>query len=517
MANSGGNDPLPWIFFLAGLATRIPFTSRFLFNMDSGQFVLALDHFDVTVHQPHPPGYFLYVMLGRLIHFVVNDGNAVFVSISVLFSGLAVGAVYLLGKDMFDRKTGAIAALLALTSPNVWFHGEVALTYITEVFFSAAIALCCWKVNEGEKRFVWISAFAIGIAGGVRQNTVVFLFPLWIYSIRNLPTRTILGSCALLGGTLVSWFVPMVWMSGGWGAYRSALHELWVFHTGGHSVYDNGWVSLKLFSGVFFAYLLYGLGFGVLPLGLACYSLVRRRKIRSLSRQRIVFFSFWILPTTCFYLFVFLSLQNPGYMLILLPAIFLMTSHSIVYLGNEFSKRYRVHTILWTVIAVVLLNTALFFSWKTPVSYPWIREHDRELSLLLKDIRTFDAADTAIFVNNYIYYSYRHIMVYLPQYRVYNVDVRKSSSGKRRKTFWGIHGETHLADRIILPPEVRQFVSPLDIGDGKFREVKAYEKAGIDVTSVSPELRLANARIDLIRKLYPDLDVRLPTSPRKAP
>ena len=125
-----GNDKdlLPWIFLLAGVITRIPFTSRFLLHMDSGQFVLALEKFDVTVHQPHPPGYFLYVILGRVIHFFIDDGNAVFVSVSVFFSGLTMVAVYRLGKELFDTKTGAIAALLALTSPNVWFHGEVALT-----------------------------------------------------------------------------------------------------------------------------------------------------------------------------------------------------------------------------------------------------------------------------------------------------------------------------------------------------------------------------------------------------
>ena len=147
----------------------------------------------------------------------------------------------------------------------------------------------------------------------------------------------------------------------------------------------------------------------------------------------------------------------------------------------------------------------MFFSLKTPVSYPWIKHHDRELSLLLKDIRTFDPGETAIFVNNYIYYSYRHVMVYLPQYRVYNVDVRESSSGERRKTFWGIHGKTYLAKEITLPAKVRRFVSPLDIGDGKYWEKNAFVDAGICIKEISPNLRLASGGVDLLRYLYPNL------------
>ena len=500
-------DLFPWIFLLAGVITRIPFTSRFLLHMDSGQFALALDNFDVTVHQPHPPGYFLYVMLGRLIHNVVADENAVFVSVSVVFSGLTMFAVYRLGTGTFDGKTGVIAALLALTSPNVWFHGEVALSYIVEAFFSAAIAFFCWKIIHGEEKYVWMSAILLGIAGGIRQNTTVFLLPLWVYSISHIKKEKILASFTVLAATILLWFIPMVRMSGGWDSYQSALRELWMFHTGGHTFLDSGWASFKVFSFALLSHLVHGLGVGFFPLGLSLYSLIRRRRIRILDRKKVIFFSLWVLPSVFFYLFIFLSVQNPGYVLILLPALFLLTSCSILYLGKELLEKYGKNAIPWIVIVLTTMNTILFFSLKTPVSYPWIIDHDRQLSLLLNDIRTFDADDTAIFVNNYIYYSYRHVMVYLPQYRVYNVDIRESSSGERRKTFWGIHGKTYLTDEITLPPNVRRFVSPLDIGDEKYRKKKTYEYAGITIGQISPDLRLASGPIVLLKALYPDLRV----------
>src|SRR4030067_1579444 len=296
----------------------------------------------------------------------------------------------------------------------------------------------------------------------------------------------ILASFAVLGGTILLWFIPMIRMSGGWSSYRSALRELWVFHTGGHSFYDSGWASLKVFSFALLSHLVHGLGAGVFPLVLSFYSLIRSGYSRLLDRKKVMFFSLWILPTMFFYLFVFISVQNPGYVLMLLPPLFFMTSISILYLGKELTERHGKNAGPWIVFVLVVLNTAMFFSLKKPVSYPWIKHHDRELSLLLTDIRTFDPGETAIFVNNYIYYSYRHVRVFLSQYRVYNVDVRESSSGERRKTFWGIHGKTYLAEEITLPAEFRRFVSPPGTRGGEERGEKSFLERGIWLTENSP-------------------------------
>ena len=120
-----GSILLSGLFFVIIIVTRIPFTSKLLYHWDSVQFALALEKYDIAVHQPHPPGYFLYVMLGRLINHFVKDANKTFIFISILFSGLAVVAVYCLGKEIFDMKIGILAAAIAITNPNMWFHGEV--------------------------------------------------------------------------------------------------------------------------------------------------------------------------------------------------------------------------------------------------------------------------------------------------------------------------------------------------------------------------------------------------------
>src|SRR5439155_8397165 len=60
-----------WDYLLAGalglltVLSRLPYRARMLYNWDAVQFALALREYDVVKHQPHPPGYILYVGLGR--------------------------------------------------------------------------------------------------------------------------------------------------------------------------------------------------------------------------------------------------------------------------------------------------------------------------------------------------------------------------------------------------------------------------------------------------------------------
>ncbi len=493
------------MFFFLGVATRIPFTSELLLHMDSGQFALALEKFDITLHQPHPPGYFLYVMIGRFLNSFINDANDVFVSLSVFFSGLTIAVIYLLGRDLFKRRIGIVSAFLALSSPSIWFHGEVSLTYIAEAFFSTLIAFFCWKMIQGDEKYLWISAAALGVAGGIRQNTAVFLFPLWLYSIRSFPRKKMAVSLVILTVTSLLWFVPMVRMTGGWDAYRYAFHELWKFHTGGNSVFEKGPDMFVLYFFTLIRYMVYGLGLGIFPFAILIYFMARGRNVALLEREKVLFLAFWCIPVLLFYLLVFISIQNPGYSLIFLPAFLIIAAVSIDLFGNDMKNILNVNLGVLLFSVLMVSNTLAFFLVPFPVSYRWIRDHDDNLKALLSDIKTFDPGDTVVFVNNYIYYSYRHIMYYLPEYRVYNVDVRITPSGEARKIFQGIHRRTILSDGFFLPGTSRSFVAPLDASDPKYGKTDAYVKEGGVTRDLTPGIRVVSGPISMLGTVFPEV------------
>ena len=88
-----------------------------LYNWDAVQFALALAEYDVGKHQPHPPGYILYVVLGRLVNAWLGDPAAAYVLLAVVFSGLTTFVVYLLARAIYDRATALAAATLLAVSP----------------------------------------------------------------------------------------------------------------------------------------------------------------------------------------------------------------------------------------------------------------------------------------------------------------------------------------------------------------------------------------------------------------
>ncbi len=172
-------------------ATRAAFRSHYLYDIDSVNFALALRRFDPTVHQPHPPGYFLYICLGRLVGLLFADANTALVSISIVFSCGATAMIYLLANSWFGRSAAVFAGLIFVFSPLAWFHGTVALTYIVEAFFSALAGYLCWRARREGLWFLLLAAGVIGVAAGFRPSSLLFLAPLLIFSLRAARRRVV--------------------------------------------------------------------------------------------------------------------------------------------------------------------------------------------------------------------------------------------------------------------------------------------------------------------------------------
>src|SRR5439155_8215769 len=228
------------ILFGLTVISRLPFTSKLLYDQDAVQFALALENYDVYLQQPHPPGYFLYVMAGKAINLFAQNGNASFLVLSVIASGLTVVAIYQFGRTLFDRETGLWAATFALTSPLLWYYGEVALTYVVAAFFNTWIAILCWNLLQKQSRWLYLSSVVLGITGGIRQDVLIFLFPLWLFCIVRFHWKRVLTAIFILGATVAVWFIPMLFMTGGRERYFAAVREYWLFHTSTFAVWNAG-------------------------------------------------------------------------------------------------------------------------------------------------------------------------------------------------------------------------------------------------------------------------------------
>ncbi len=352
------------ILISAVALTRYFFRSHYLYDLDSVNFALAIGRFDPTVHQPHPPGYFLYVCLGRLLNVLFHDPNAALVAISIIASCGAAAMIYLLGDEWFGREAGRFAGALFLFSPLAWFHGIVALTYIVEAFFSALIGYICWRIYQGSTRWIMPGALVLGISAGVRPSSLLFLGPLFLFSLRKAPGSKAFAGIAVLLGTLLAWFVPMIYASGP-RAYFSALSLLWTMAPGR----QNGISSVLVLSGVRFVTIavIFVLCFGS---GIALF--VRALSMRGNSKPPQMAFTWtWIAPALLFFTFIFLRFINSGYLLVIFPPVSAWVGWwaSDWYLRLQFSS---VAKVAFVAIAAAI-NVAIFLEAPVYCSFREVR------------------------------------------------------------------------------------------------------------------------------------------------
>jgi 4-amino-4-deoxy-L-arabinose transferase-like glycosyltransferase len=172
------------LFAISAIA-RIPFRSEQIFHGDSYGLAAGV-MFTLTAH---PPGFIGYCTLVRLVYYLAGDVNLAFVIVNVLSTGLATMLAYLFGRHMFDRRAGLIAAILYATSLDVSYFSVVALSYAAEGAFATAAALTGW-LSLQRRSYGWLITHTavLALGGSVRQTTLAFLFPLWLWVVwRSVP------------------------------------------------------------------------------------------------------------------------------------------------------------------------------------------------------------------------------------------------------------------------------------------------------------------------------------------
>jgi len=495
---------LPFILFIVTILSRLPFTSKMLLTMDTAQYALALDNFDVVAHQPHPPGYFLYVMAGRLFHLFIPDPNTALIALSITCSALAVVVIHDLGKRMGGAKCGLIAALFAITSPNFWFHGEVALNYAVEVFLSATVALLCWRIIHEEDHLVWALAIFMAITAGVRQSTAVFLLPLCIFAIRKLTATRYVSATILCILATLAWVVPMLRITGVY-TYFKALRELLQSTVGRVSVFSNVLERVAFCVSCTYTQVALSIGAGVAVICLvALYHVFRNRRINNLYYGNTLFMMFWVAPALFFFTMIGNHPSVPGFIMILLPPLVIMLAISILYLGSEISLTSQRNTIGILTFFLLSMNILMFVFANTPVSARSIKNHDETLQVLVKTIRESTDSDSALFINNYVYLSLWHLASYFPERTIYQVDASKDNQGKVHQVFYNHEGRIKTAENMVLPANIRKYTS-ISLDDDKSLSAKC----GSTLSSVADVIFIATGSIENLNCVYPKLDKKI--------
>jgi hypothetical protein len=458
-SKSPASKDCAWLAALVAVS-RFAFRSRFLYDIDSVNFALAIGKFAPAVHQPHPPGYFLYVMLGRLLNYLTGDANTAFVAISIAASCGSVVMIYLLASDWFGRGPGICSALMFVLSPLAWFHGTVALTYVTECFFSAAIGYLSWCVKGGGKGDLALCAL-LGVAAGFRPSSIVFLGPLCGYAIYRGGKVRLLISGGVVAGVCLAWFVPMMVLAGGFRQYFQSLSDLWSV-AAGKSLF---WASPLAYSVARVALitaaatLCFGAG--------AVFAFSGGRTASPEGRKRLRFTWVWIGPGLLFFTFVFLRFVNSGYLLFLSPPLFAYLGRSAYNWAVSGSSSRNAKALL--LVAGAAANMACFLWAPFYCSYGSVREFEAELVSYVSAVRrTAPPADTLLVGFDSHFLGYRHAAYYLPEYLT--VQYPELIIGGQRGAFAAQNRQTEFLRHLPRDRYTKFVLLPLPPGD----EERAY-------------------------------------------
>lgn len=252
------NTPWPvWAIAAVYLAAHLPFLAPNLEDVDSINFALGLRHFDSALHQPHPPGYPVYIALGRVSLFLLSTiwpivrqtaAEATALAIwSALGGAVAIVALFHLFRELnasapgLPRRSlgegGGVA--LAAAAPVFWMSGLRPMSDMPGLALAVSAQAFILSGRTNRQHLV-LGACLAGLALGLRVQTMWLTMPLLALAlvaqrgagIAWLLTRPLAAAAA----GVAAWAIPLLALSGGIDGYLRAL--------GTQADEDFAWVNM---------------------------------------------------------------------------------------------------------------------------------------------------------------------------------------------------------------------------------------------------------------------------------
>jgi len=324
--------------------------------IDPVNFSLALEKYDVSIDQPHPPGYPLYVGLGKLASKIVGNPHAYqLINLSmVLFASICL---FLLAKSKGYAAVGLAATILLVTHPLTF-----ATTIVQESYFSDALFGCLiitWlllKAGSFRTQIIGISVifFALGLFRLVScaQLGLLAIGCIYLTNHENHPIRKILTAMFWIALSASASYLIIIWLAGGYEIHREATARVMGAAFAKRSMLAGAPIEAHV-------HMILKLVFWLLVISLptlllASYVFLKDKKAalsQTFTKDRLTLLACWALPSLgLFSLFYF---HKPTYVIIFIPPILLVFT---ILLFKAFKQQHA-----WYLVAALAGAQLVFF------------------------------------------------------------------------------------------------------------------------------------------------------------
>ena len=213
------------------LALHLPFLPLSLEDLDSINFALGVRHYDVSQHQPHPPGYPLFIVAAKLLHMVGLSELHALSLLGVVAGGFGVFALMklfaALDRDHPEGPFTWMAVLTVAATPLFWLTAARPLSDMTGL--AASLGVQALLLTASGVGGLTLAAFLAAFAAGIRSQVVWLTMPLLVLAVLRLPAvdraRGAVRVCIayVVGG--LAWAIPLLLVSGGPAAYLKVFYS----------------------------------------------------------------------------------------------------------------------------------------------------------------------------------------------------------------------------------------------------------------------------------------------------
>jgi len=218
------------------LSAHLVHQPKTLEDIDSINFALGVESFDVIRHQPHPPGYPLFIGLANVSTAAVGLVRPGWDRDRRAATGLAIWGALACALGIFvfatfwrevglAEDTARLAAIVTVTAPLFWLTASRPLTDVPGLVLAVAVQV--WLLR-GLKRIrdprglptsLWMLAtFAAGLIVGFRSQSMWLTGPFIVWGVGVLAMqqrwRAIVGTIAAGAAGVLLWLAPLMLASG---------------------------------------------------------------------------------------------------------------------------------------------------------------------------------------------------------------------------------------------------------------------------------------------------------------